>query len=91
MSGIIFLVVDLIQIYVWVVIASAVLSWLVAFSVVDPRNDIVRTIGGFLHRVTEPALAPIRRVMPNIGGIDLSPVVLIIGLFLLQSILLRMA
>ena len=88
MSGIVFLLIDLIDIYVWVVIAGAVLSWLIAFNVVDPRNQIVGTIGNFLHRVTEPVLAPIRRLLPDLGGIDLSPVVLIFGLFLLQRVLL---
>lgn len=90
MSGIVFLFIDLIDIYVWVVIAGAVLSWLIAFNVVDPRNQIVGTIGGFLHRVTEPALAPIRRMMPDLGGIDLSPVVLIFGLILLQRVILAL-
>jgi len=88
MSVLIFLIIDLIDIYVWVVIAGAVLSWLIAFNVVDPRNQIVGTIGNILHRVTEPALAPIRRIMPDLGGIDLSPVVLIFGLFILQRVLL---
>jgi len=88
MSVLIFLLVDLIDIYVWIVIAGAVLSWLIAFNVVDPRNQIVGTIGNILHRVTEPALAPIRRIMPDLGGIDLSPVVLIFGLFIFQRILL---
>ncbi len=88
MSGIVFLFVDLIDIYVWIVIAGAVLSWLISFNVVDPRNQIVGSIGYFLHRVTEPALAPIRRFMPDLGGIDLSPVVLIFGLFLLQRVIL---
>ncbi|VAW10943.1 Cell division integral membrane protein, YggT and half-length relatives [hydrothermal vent metagenome] len=88
MSGIVFLFVDLIDIYVWIVIAGAVLSWLISFNVVDPRNQIVGSIGNFLHRVTEPALAPIRRLMPDLGGIDLSPVVLIFGLFLLQRVIL---
>jgi len=88
MSVLIFLLIDLIDIYVWIVIAGAVLSWLIAFNVVDPRNQIVGTIGNFLHRVTEPALAPIRRILPDLGGIDLSPVVLIIGLFVIQRILL---
>ena len=88
MAGIAFLLVDIIEIYVWLVIASAVLSWLITFNVVDPRNQIVGTIGNFLHRITEPALAPIRRILPDLGGIDLSPVVLIFGLFFLQRIII---
>lgn len=90
MSGIVFLFIDLIDIYVWVVIAGAVLSWLIAFNVVDPRNQIVGSIGNILYRVTEPVLAPIRRILPDLGGIDLSPIVLIFGLFLVQRILLAL-
>lgn len=90
MSNIAFLLVDLIQIYVWIVIAGAVLSWLIAFNVVDPRNQIVGTIGNFLHRVTEPVLAPIRRFLPDLGGIDISPIVLIFGLFIIQNVILSL-
>jgi YggT family protein len=90
MGGLAFLIVDLIEIYIWIVIASAVLSWLVAFNVVDARNQIVGTIGGLLYRVTEPALAPIRRFMPDLGGIDISPVILIFGLFILQRLVLAL-
>ncbi|MHA1546778.1 MAG: YggT family protein [Alphaproteobacteria bacterium] len=91
MSGLAFLLMDIIEIYVWVVIASAVLSWLVAFKVVDPQNQVVGTIGRVLHALTEPVLAPIRRFMPDLGGIDLSPVVLIFGLFILQRIVFSLA
>lgn len=91
MSGLAFLLMDLIEIYVWVVIASAVLSWLVAFKVVDPQNQVVGTIGRVLYALTEPVLAPIRRIMPDLGGIDLSPVVLIFGLFILQRIVFSLA
>lgn len=90
MGGLANLIVDLIQIYIWLVIASAILSWLIAFNVVDPRNNIVSTIGGFLYRITEPALAPIRRWMPDLGGIDISPIILIFGLILLQSLVLML-
>ena len=91
MGGIAFLIADLIEIYIWVVIASAILSWLVAFNVVDARNQIVGAIGGFLYRVTEPVLAPIRRFMPDLGGIDISPVVLIFGLIILQRLVIGLA
>ena len=70
-----FLVIDLIlQLYIWLLIAAAVLSWLVAFNVVNARNQFVAMAGDFLYRVTEPVLRPIRNMLPNLGGIDISPV-----------------
>ena len=77
------------QIYVWLLIAAAVLSWLVAFNVVNTRNQFVAMVGDFLYRITEPLLAPIRRMMPSLGGIDISPVILILIIFLIESIIVR--
>jgi YggT family protein len=77
------------QIYVWLLIAAAILSWLVAFNVVNPRNQFVAMVGEFLYRITEPALRPIRNMMPNLGGIDISPVILILLIFLIESIIVR--
>lgn len=74
-------------IYWWFIIASAVFSWLYAFNVVNPRNQFVATIGNFLHRVTEPALRPIRRVMPDLGGIDISPIILLLIIFFIRQLL----
>ncbi len=81
------LIATVIQIYIWLLIAQAILSWLVAFNVVNTRNQVVYAIGEFLHRITEPALRPIRRVLPNLGGIDISPVLLILGLIFLRNLL----
>ncbi|MFD2238709.1 YggT family protein [Aureimonas populi] len=76
----------------WLVIASAVLSWLYAFNIVNPRNQFVGAIGEFLYRITEPVYRPIRRILPNFGGIDLSPlVVLLLIVFLQQFILIYVA
>jgi YggT family protein len=77
------------QIYVWLLIAAAVLSWLIAFNVVNTRNQFVATLADFLFRITEPALRPIRQVLPNLGGIDISPVILILIIFFLQSVIVR--
>jgi YggT family protein len=77
------------QLYVWLLIAAAVLSWLVAFNVVNTRNQVVATIGDFLYRITEPVLRPIRSILPNLGGIDISPVILILLVFLIQNIIIR--
>jgi YggT family protein len=75
------------NIYVWLLIASAILSWLVAFNVVNMRNDAVRTVWDFLYRVTEPALRPIRNFLPNLGGIDVSPIILLLLIFFVQRVI----
>ncbi len=75
------------NLYVWLVIISAVLSWLVHFGVVNTRNQVVNMIGEFLWRITEPALRPIRRFMPNLGGIDISPIILILIIYFLDRVL----
>jgi YggT family protein len=76
------------DIYWWILIASAIFSWLYAFNVVNPRNQFVGSVGNFLFKVTEPVLAPIRKVMPNLGGIDISPIIVLIILFFLRQFLL---
>lgn len=75
------------SIFTWLLIASAIFSWLYAFNVVNPRNQFVATIGNALYRVTEPVLAPIRRVMPDLGGIDISPIVVIVIIYFLRQLL----
>ena len=84
------LLTTVINIYIWFLIAGAILSWLVAFNVVNTHNRFVYLLGDFLQRVTEPVLRPIRRVLPNLGGIDLSPLVLILLLLFLQQVLARL-
>jgi len=83
-----FLVIDLaLQIYIWIVIAMAIFSWLVAFNVVNTRNHVVAMIGDFLYRVTDPALRPIRNVLPNLGGIDISPVILFLIIVFIRYVI----
>lgn len=77
----------LLQLYVWLLIASAVLSWLIAFNVVNTRNQFVASVGEFLWRITEPVLRPIRSILPNLGGIDISPVILILIIFFIQRVI----
>lgn len=84
MNPFLWLIDTLITIYIWLLIASAVLSWLIAFNVVNTRNPIVSSVGDFLYRVTEPLLRPIRNLLPNLGGIDVSPVILILALLFLE-------
>ena len=81
---------SVISIYIWVIIIGAILTWLVSFKVVNTSNQVVYMIGNFCFRLTEPALRPIRRFLPNLGGIDLSPVVLILGLIFVRDVFARM-
>jgi YggT family protein len=87
MRSIVILIDTVISLYIWVLIISAVLSWLVAFNVVNTHNRFVYQVMDFLYRVTEPALRPIRRVLPNLGGVDISPIVLILLLYFLRNLL----
>jgi YggT family protein len=67
MRAILDIILIILELYVWLLIAAAILSWLVAFNVVNTRNQFVSMVGEFLYRITEPLLAPIRSVMPNLG------------------------
>lgn len=80
-----------IDLYIWLLVASAIMSWLVAFGVLNTRNKVVYMIGDFLFRTTDPVLRRIRRFLPNLGGIDISPVILILLLILLDRFLVRLA
>lgn len=75
------------SLYWWVIIASAIFSWLYAFNVVNPRNQFVGSVGNMLYRLTEPALRPIRRFMPDLGGIDISPIILLLAIYFIQMFL----
>ncbi len=90
MISIIFFIADqALNLYKWAVILAAVMSMLVSFGVLDSRNRLVWTIGDFLYRITEPALRPIRRVVPSFGTIDISPIILIFGIYIAQMMLGR--
>ncbi|MBW9087173.1 YggT family protein [Rhizobium wenxiniae] len=73
------------NLYTWILIASAIFSWLFAFNVINSSNQFVDAIGRFLYNVTEPVLRPIRRIMPNLGGIDISPIIVLLLIFFLRS------
>lgn len=75
------------NLYWWIIIASAIFSWLYAFNVVNPRNQFVGSVGNMLFRLTEPALRPIRRYMPDLGGIDVSPIVLLLIIYFIRQLL----
>ena len=87
MGALLTLISQLIQFYIWIVIASAVLSWLVAFDVVNMRNRFVFMLGDALNRLTEPVYVRIRRFLPDMGGLDLSPLVVIFGLIFLRDLM----
>jgi YggT family protein len=89
MRSILYVILLLLDIYIWLLIAAAILSWLVAFNVVNARNQFVHMVGDFLYRITEPVLRPIRNVMPNLGGIDVSPVIVILLIILIKDIIVR--
>jgi YggT family protein len=83
-----FYVIDLaLTFYIYLLIAAAVLSWLIAFNVVNVRNQFVAMVADFLYRITEPALRPIRNRLPNLGGIDISPIILIFIIIFLQLVI----
>jgi YggT family protein len=87
MLSLLLLIDKVIDIYTWIVIASAIMSWLVAFGVINVRNQFIRVVVDLLYRLTEPLLRPIRRFLPNLGGVDISPIILLLGLYFIQSLL----
>lgn len=89
MHAVLNLVLMLIRIYIWLLIAQAILSWLLAFGVINRYNRAVSVIGDFLYRITEPALRPIRSILPNFGGIDVSPIILILILYFVSDLIIE--
>ena len=87
MTPIFELLVQVIELYKFVLIIAVIMSWLVAFNVINTHNRFVYTVNDFLYRVTEPALRPIRRFVPNLGGVDISPIVLILLLWFVQRMI----
>ena len=75
------------DIYTWILIASVIFSWLFAFNVINSRNQFVSMIGDFLYKATEPVLRPIRRILPDLGGIDISPIVLLLIIFFIRQLM----
>jgi YggT family protein len=77
-----------INLYIWIIIASAIMSWLIAFNVINPYNQFVRSLWMGFNALTEPALRPIRRFLPDLGGIDISPMILILICWFIQIVVL---
>lgn len=80
MHPILWLILTALDIYFWILIAAVVMSWLIAFNVINRQNNVVRQINYALFRLTEPVLGPIRRFMPDLGGLDVSPIIALIAL-----------
>ncbi len=87
MRALLDIILIVLQLYVWVLIASALLSWLIAFNVVNAYNPVVRAISDVVFRLTEPVLKPIRSILPSLGGIDLSPMVLILIIMFIERVI----
>ncbi len=87
--SVLLLVQMVLSLFVWVLVISAVLSWLIAFNVVNTRNQFVATVADVLYRVTEPVLRPVRRVLPNLGGVDVSPIIVILLIWFLNDFIGR--
>jgi YggT family protein len=77
----------IVNLYWWCLIIYVVLSWLITFNVLNTYNKFVNAVGGFLHRIIEPALKPIRRIVPSLGGIDLAPLILLLLIFFVRNLL----
>ena len=75
------------KLYTWVIIAVAILSWLIAFNVINMHNDLVRSVWNTLNGLTEPVLRPIRRRLPNFSGLDIAPVILLLGIYFAQRVI----
>lgn len=83
------LLLTVIDLYVWIVVIGVILNWLTAFNVVNTSNRFVYMVGDFIYRITEPLLGRIRKILPVLGGFDLSPIALILSLMLLQDVLIN--
>ncbi len=91
MHAILNLIDNLISLYIWILLIAVVASWLISFNVINTNNRLVYVIVDFFYRVTEPALRPIRRFLPNLGGLDISPVVLILILYFVRDLIFETA
>ena len=87
MCAILDIILIVLDLYVWLLIASAILSWLIAFNVVNTRNQFVAAVSEFLWRITEPVLRPIRSFMPSLGGLDISPIIVILIIMFIQRVI----
>ena len=88
---VIWLILNLLNLYFWVILITVIMSWLIGFNVINGSTPYVRQINYALHRLTEPLLGPIRRILPDLGGIDISPIFLLLALQFLQYVIVYYA
>jgi YggT family protein len=84
MNPIAALLIQILEFYKWIVIAAVIVSWLAAFNVINERNNFVRTLLRILYNLTEPVFRPVRRILPAMGGLDLSPIIVLLAIWFLQ-------
>ena len=89
MQSLLWLILQIINIYIYILVVWVVMSWLVAFDVINLRNRFVRMVHDVLNRLTDPVMRPIRRILPNLGGLDLSPLIVFVLLMFIQRLLLE--
>ena len=88
MHPVLWLIDAILSIYIWILVATVIISWLLAFNIINRQNDIVRQVNYALYRLTEPVLGPIRRLMPDLGGLDISPVIAILIIYFIRYLVL---
>jgi YggT family protein len=91
MTAALHLIDNVVSLYIWILFFSVIASWLINFNVINTSNRVVYMIVDALYKLTEPALRPIRRLLPNMGGLDLSPVVLILLLYFIRDLIFDVA
>ena len=87
MTSIVILISQIIEIFIWLLIVQAILSWLIAFGIINTSSNFVNLVRNFLYKVTEPLLKPIRSILPDLGGVDVSPLILIIVLIFFRNLI----
>ena len=87
MNSLVILISQIVELFIWLLIIQAILSWLIAFGIINTQSNIINMVGNFLYRITEPLLRPIRKILPDFGGVDISPVILIILLIFFRNLL----
>jgi len=89
MKAILDVIMIILQLYWWVVLIMVIMSWLISFNVINTRNEFVAMVWRVVNQLTEPVLRPIRRVMPNFSGLDISPIILFLLIIFIQQIIIR--
>ena len=87
MAALLWLISSIINLFIFVLIVQVIMSWLIAFNVVNTRNRFVYMVADIAFKITEPVLRPIRRILPNFGGIDISPIILLLVIFFIQRVI----